>query len=84
MYGGARYLELRLLLKNSSLSDERNRYGHDLYERAKRRVCQETIYRYIYSKEGMVDDLWWYLLPIDHVARRPRRTRKTPRTQIPS
>lgn len=28
---------------------------------AKQRVCQETIYRYIYSKEGTKDELWWYL-----------------------
>lgn len=39
------------------------------------RVCQETIYRYIYSKEGKRDDLWWYL-PTHRVARRPRRTRR--------
>ena len=32
-----------------------------MHERAKPRVCQETIYRYIYSKDGMRDDLWWYL-----------------------
>ena len=32
-----------------------------IHEKAKVRVCQETIYRYIYSKEGMRDDLWWYL-----------------------
>jgi IS30 family transposase len=46
-----------------------------IQERAKLRVCQETIYRYIYSKEGMRDDLWWYL-PTHRVARRPRRTRR--------
>ncbi|MEP1961426.1 IS30 family transposase, partial [Tateyamaria sp.] len=28
-----------------------------------------------YSKDGMRDDLWWYL-PTHRVARRPRRTRK--------
>ena len=32
-----------------------------IVEKAPLRVCQETIYRYIYSKEGMGDDLWWYL-----------------------
>jgi len=32
-----------------------------IYEGAKLRVCQETIYRYIYSKEGMAQELWWYL-----------------------
>jgi IS30 family transposase len=46
-----------------------------IQERTKLRVCQETIYRYIYSKGGMRDDLWWYL-PTHRVARRPRRTRK--------
>ena len=30
-----------------------------IHERAPLRVCQETIYRYIYSKEGQRDDLWW-------------------------
>jgi len=42
---------------------------------ATQRVCQEAIYRYIYSREGMLDDLWWYL-PTHRVARRPRRTRR--------
>jgi len=32
-----------------------------IHENAAQRVCQETIYRYIYSREGMRDDLWWYL-----------------------
>jgi len=45
------------------------------HEKALLRVCQETIYRYIYSKEGQRDDLWWYL-PTHRVARRPRRTRR--------
>lgn len=30
-----------------------------IYEGAKLRVCQETIYCYIYSKEGMAQALWW-------------------------
>ena len=46
-----------------------------IHERAPLRVCQETIYRYVYSKEGQRDDLWWYL-PTHRVARRPRRTRR--------
>jgi len=46
-----------------------------IYEGAKLRVCQETIYRYIYSKEGMDQELWWYL-PEHREARRPRRARK--------
>jgi len=46
-----------------------------IHENAAQRVCQETICRYIYSREGMRDDLWWYL-PTHRVARRPRRTRR--------
>ncbi len=46
-----------------------------IHEKVSLRVCQETIYRCIYSKEGMRDDLWWYL-PTHRVARRPRRTRR--------
>jgi IS30 family transposase len=32
-----------------------------IFDGAKQRVCQETIYRHIYSKEGMAQELWWYL-----------------------
>lgn len=46
-----------------------------IHEDATLRVCQETIYRYIYSKEGMAQELWWYL-PEHRKARRPRRARK--------
>ena len=46
-----------------------------IHENAPMRVCQETIYRHIYSKEGLRDELWWYL-PTHRVARRPRRARK--------
>lgn len=46
-----------------------------IFEGAKLRVCQETIYRYIYSKEGMAQELWWYL-PNHRQNRRPRRARK--------
>lgn len=45
------------------------------YENAPLRVCQETIYRYIYSKEGMSKELWWYL-PTHRMSRKPRRARK--------
>ncbi len=48
-----------------------------IYENACPRVCQETIYRYIYAKEGMREELWWYL-PTHRKARRPRRARKRP------
>lgn len=30
-------------------------------ENAPVRVCQETIYRFVYSEEGRKHDLWWYL-----------------------
>ncbi|PRZ40967.1 IS30 family transposase [Tritonibacter scottomollicae] len=46
-----------------------------IYEGVRLRVCQETIYRYIYSKEGMEQELWWYL-PNHRKHRRPRRARK--------
>jgi transposase, IS30 family len=46
-----------------------------IHEGATLRGCQETIYRYIYSKEGMAQELWWYL-PEHRKARRPRRARK--------
>lgn len=32
-----------------------------IFEGENPRVCQETIYRYIYSKQGQRHDLWWYL-----------------------
>ena len=46
-----------------------------IFEHAKTRVCQETIYRYIYSSEGMVQELWWYL-PEHRKSRRSRCARK--------
>jgi len=46
-----------------------------IHEGARLRVCQETIYRYIYSKDGMAQELWWYL-PTHRKARHPRRARK--------
>lgn len=46
-----------------------------IQERAPLRVCQETIYRYIYSRDGIRDDLRWYL-PGHRSARRPRHARK--------
>lgn len=49
-----------------------NRLAHD---EEPLRVCQETIYRYIYSKEGMAHELWWYL-PLHRKNRTPRRARK--------
>jgi IS30 family transposase len=48
-----------------------------IHERARPRVCQETIYRYVYAAEGMRQELWWYL-PTHRKARRPRRARKKP------
>ena len=46
-----------------------------IQECAALRVCQETIYRNIYSKEGMRNELWWYL-PLHRKNRTPRRARK--------
>lgn len=46
-----------------------------IFEGDKQRVCQGAIYRYIYSKEGMQDELWWYL-PLHRKNRTPRRARK--------
>ena len=49
-----------------------NRMRH---EGARLRVCQENIYRYIYSREGICDDLRWYL-PNHRSVRRSRHARK--------
>ena len=46
-----------------------------IQENAPQRLCQETIYRDIYSKDGMRDDVWWYL-STHRVARRTRRARR--------
>ena len=46
--------------------------GRLISENTPVRVCQETIYRFVYSAEGMKEDLWWYLLEL----RRKRRLRK--------
>ncbi len=48
--------------------------GRLIYENAPVRVCQETIYRFVYSAEGMKEDLWWYL-PEHRRKRRPRKGR---------
>ena len=45
------------------------------HEGARLRVCQETIDRYIYAREGIRDDLRWYL-PNHRSARCPRHPRK--------
>jgi IS30 family transposase len=46
-----------------------------IFEGGEQRVCQETIYRYIYSRESMRDELWCYL-PLHRKNRTPRRARK--------
>ncbi|MFT5625469.1 MAG: IS30 family transposase [Lentimonas sp.] len=48
--------------------------GRLIYENAPVRVCQETIYRFVYSAEGMKENLWWYL-PEHRRKRRPRKGR---------
>lgn len=49
--------------------------GRMRLENARPRVCQETIYRHVYSREGMREELWWHL-PTHRMSRRPRRARK--------
>ena len=49
--------------------------GRMRLEKARPRVCQETIYRHVYSKDGMRSELWWHL-PNHRMSRRPRRARK--------
>jgi transposase, IS30 family len=44
-----------------------------IHEQAPLRVCQETIYRYIYSKEGMAQELWRYL-PTHRIAQTQARS----------
>ena len=46
-----------------------------IFEGAKLRVCPETIYRSIFSKEGMAQQLWWNL-PEHRKARTRRCARK--------
>lgn len=46
-----------------------------IHEGAQPRVCQETIYRYVYAKEGMAQEHRWYLTN-HRKARRPRYARK--------
>jgi IS30 family transposase len=49
--------------------------GRMRLEGARLRVRQETIYRHVYSKDGMRSELWWHL-PNHRMSRRPRRARK--------
>ncbi len=49
--------------------------GRMRVEGARPRVCQETIYRHVYSKDGKRAELWWHL-PNHRMSRRPRRARK--------
>jgi len=55
--------------------------GRLRYENASVRVCQETIYRFVYSPEGMKEDLWWYL-PEHRRKRRPRKGRAPRKPKI--
>lgn len=52
-----------------------------IYEGDKLRVCQETIYRCIYSRDGMDQELWWYL-PLHRKNRTPRRARKRQKSKF--
>jgi IS30 family transposase len=42
---------------------------------ARPRVCQETLYRHVYSRDGMRSGLRWHL-PNHRMSRHPRRARK--------
>lgn len=55
--------------------------GRSIYEKTPVWVCQETIYRLVYSPEGMKEDFWWHL-PEHRRKRRPRKGRipKKPKT----
>jgi IS30 family transposase len=55
--------------------------GRLIYENAPIRICQETIYRFVYSAEGMKEDLWWYL-PEHRRKRRPRKGRAPKKPKI--
>jgi IS30 family transposase len=55
--------------------------GRLIYEKAPVRVCQETIYRFVYSPEGMKEDLCWYL-PEHRRKRRPRKGRAPKKPKI--
>ena len=55
--------------------DARADCGPDAHRARAAAGLQETIYRYIYAKEGLREELWWYL-PSHRKARRPRRARK--------
>ena len=46
-------------------------------ENARPRVCQETIYRHVYGREGTREELWWHL-PAHLTSRRPQRAGKRP------
>jgi IS30 family transposase len=49
--------------------------GRMRVEGARPRVCQETIDRHVYRRDGMRSELWWHL-PNHRMSRRPRRSRK--------
>jgi IS30 family transposase len=55
--------------------------GRLIYEKAPVRVCQETIYRFVYSPKGMKEDLWWYL-PEHRRKRHPRKGRAPKKPKI--
>jgi IS30 family transposase len=51
--------------------------GRLIYENAPVRVCQETIYRFVYSAEGMKENLWWYLPEHRRKGRAPKKPKKS-------
>ena len=52
--------------------------GRLIYENAPVRVCQETVYRFVYSAEVMKEDLWWYLPEHRRKGRAPKKPKIHP------
>lgn len=55
--------------------------GRLIYKSAPVRVCEEAIYRFVYSPEGTKEHLWWYL-PEHCRKRRPRKGRAPKKPKI--
>ncbi|ARC39056.1 hypothetical protein A6J80_22495 (plasmid) [Paracoccus yeei] len=87
-YSDGRRTRRRKLVRDPGLRDQVERClrsgwtpeqiaGRMRYEGAPRRVCQETIYRHVYSDEGRRAELWRHL-PSGRRRRRGYRLRKRP------
>lgn len=87
-YSDGRRTRQRKLVRDPGLRDQVERClrsgwtpeqiaGRMRYEKATRRVCQETIYQHIYSEDGRRGELWRHL-PSGRRRRRGYRLRKRP------